>query len=44
MEFGYISGVHYDFVVSMITNKVPEQIPQKQPQALADITNAIAIK
>ncbi len=43
MELGYISGVHYDSIVSMITNKVPEHIPQKQPQALADVTNVIVV-
>ena len=43
MELGYMSGVHYDSVVSMITNKVPEHIPQKQTPALADITNVIVI-
>ena len=35
MELGYMSRVHYDSIVSMITNKVPEHTPQKQLQALA---------
>ena len=43
MELSYMSGVHYDSVVNMITNKVPEHIPQKQTPALADITNVIVI-
>ena len=43
MELGYMSGDHYNSVVSMITNKVPEHIPQKQTPALADITNVIVI-
>ena len=42
MELGYMNGVLYDSVVSVITNKVPEHIPQtQQPQVLTDITNTI---
>ena len=44
MELGNTSGVHYDSVVSMITDKVAEHTPQKLPQALADVTNIIVIK
>ena len=44
MELGYMNGVHYDSVVSTITNKVPEHIPlTQQPQVLADITNTIVV-
>ena len=43
MELGYMSGVHYDSVVSIATGKVPELVPQKQPQALVDVTNIIVV-
>ena len=43
MELGYDSGVHYDSVVSTVTNKVHESIPHKQPQALVDLTNLTVI-
>ena len=44
LELDYTSGVHYDSVVSMVTEKVPEHVPQKKPrQVFADMTGAIII-
>ena len=44
MELGYMSGVHYDSVVSIATGKVPETVPSKiQPQALVDTGNIVVI-
>lgn len=42
LELSYITGAHYDSVVSITTNKVPESIPQKL-QPLANMTNTIVI-
>ena len=33
MEHGYMSGVHYDSVVSIATGKLPETVPPKQLKA-----------
>ena len=44
LELDYTSGVHYDSVVGMVTEKVPEHVPQKKPcQVFADMTGAIII-
>lgn len=43
MELEYMSGVHYDSVVSIATEKVPETFPPKQPQALVDLSNIIVV-
>ena len=38
-----MSGAHYDSVVSIAAGKVPETVPPKQPQALADVSNIIVV-